>query len=78
MPSCIVGWSRNGLSAFLQASKLYNQANQTAADAFGACRTVAAFNLRGEIFTMYSRLLDPPEQESNKRYACTLPIHAHA
>lgn len=53
----------------LQASKLYNKANQMASDAFSACRTVAAFNMRGEIYRMYCQLLDAPEQESNKRCA---------
>ena len=52
----------------LQASKLYDRANQVAADAFGACRTVAAFNLREEIFKLYSNLLEAPEKKSKKRY----------
>lgn len=51
----------------MQASKLYNKANQMASDAFGACRTVAAFNLRAEIFRMYSDFLEAPVKESDKR-----------
>jgi len=46
---------------------MYDGANQIAADAFGACRTVAAFNLRGEIFQLYCSLLDAPTKEANKR-----------
>ena len=57
-----------GLFSRFQASALYDKANQIASDAFGACRTVAAFNLREEIFQLYSSLLDAPEKELNKRY----------
>ena len=51
---------------------MYDGANQIAADAFGACRTVAAFNLRKEIFNLYTNLLDAPTREANKRYSLLL------
>ncbi len=51
----------------MQASTMYDSANQMASETFGACRTVAAFNLRGEIFKLYSSLLEAPTKETNKR-----------
>ena len=52
----------------LQATELYSQANQMASDAFGACRTVAAFNLRAEIYRLYCSYLDKPEKTNNRRW----------
>lgn len=64
----------------MQASKLYDRANQMASDSFGACRTVAAFSLRGEIFTLYSHLLEAPEKAARKRFDLLLTeerIHSY-
>ena len=66
--------NRTACPCCLQATELYSQANQMASDAFGACRTVAAFNLRAEIHRLYCSYLDKPERTNNRRWGLSQHI----
>ncbi|KAK9810283.1 hypothetical protein WJX72_007941 [[Myrmecia] bisecta] len=50
-----------------KAGELFDQANQTASEAFSSIRTVAAFSLRTQIGRLYSKLLEGPTAASVKR-----------
>ena len=49
------------LCDFLQASELFDAANQTASEAFAAIRTVAAFSLQAPLVQVYEKLLEKPQ-----------------
>lgn len=50
----------------MQVSKLYDQANQLASEAFTSIRVVAAFTLERHIVQMYEQLLAGPTRVSRK------------
>ena len=50
----------------LQASKLFDSANQTAAEAVASIRTVAAFGLQGQVSQLYEQQLQQPTKSIEK------------
>ncbi len=57
----------NGLDCALQAEKVFDQANQMAAEAFINIRIIAAFMLEGRISGLYQQLLSGPSKDSFKQ-----------
>ena len=50
----------------LQASKLFDSANQTAAEAVNSIRTVAAFSLQAQVSDLYQQQLLEPTKAIEK------------
>lgn len=54
------------LYTHVQASKLFDQANQTAAEAVASIRTVAAFSLQPQVSQLYKQQLVQPTKAIEK------------
>ena len=51
---------------YVKASKLFDQANQTAAEAVASIRTVAAFSLQPQVSQLYQQQLVGPTKATKK------------